>query len=376
MTELSSSVGRLRPYGPRAAALGLAVVAMVGAAFVLLRPGDADSRTPAEPAEVGGLPLIQVERPARSLGKVPLGEHERVVTFPIRNGGTGPLVISDMNVSCTCTKAGIDRSRIEPDQAGTIRMALTVGKAPGKQGADLRFTTNDPAQPRVRLLVEWETVPNVTVSTESLHWADLHRDAAAQRLQVTAQSADLLAKLEPQIAATAADAFSIREVAEPSGGREGETVAAANRRTFVVAPTPDATQAHGRHGAKLLFYGSAPNARDRTVEAVVDLVWQIPEVAEAYPASLVFGDVVPHEAKSLDVIVKNRQPGDGPFEVTESPEAVDCRRIGSGEGLQKYRLTYRSETGGAGSGTVVLRQPGSAFELRVPVSWYPAAAAE
>ncbi len=90
--------------------------------------------------------------PVVDVGKVPRGQeiqHE----FLIRNLGNEPLEITDVDPSCGCTVASYDRT-VAPGGTGKVTASLRTESFRGPIAKSISVYTNDPANPRIVLVVK------------------------------------------------------------------------------------------------------------------------------------------------------------------------------------------------------------------------------
>jgi len=104
-------------------------------------------------------PVLVVSETEVSLGDVVRGE-VRTTAFVLENAGDAPLEIGDIATGCACTVADVDRS-IAPGESGTLRVEVDTTTLRGDVGRVLQLTTNDPANPRPKLVVRMNVLTSV-----------------------------------------------------------------------------------------------------------------------------------------------------------------------------------------------------------------------
>lgn len=105
----------------------------------------------APPAEAQA-PVAGVPKPVVDVGLVTRGEpivHE----FAIHNAGDADLEITEVKPACGCTVASY-ASRIEPGRTGLVRTVLETDSFNGPIAKSVTVFTNDPANPRLLLVIK------------------------------------------------------------------------------------------------------------------------------------------------------------------------------------------------------------------------------
>ncbi|MDR1044389.1 MAG: DUF1573 domain-containing protein [Candidatus Adiutrix sp.] len=104
-------------------------------------------------------PRLAIEALTYFAGEVKAGSVVRH-TFEIKNRGSAPLKIVDFSTGCSCTAAAFDRT-VPPGQTG--RLVMDVKTYREWAGREFRraawVTTNDPVQPRLRLIISGRVLP-------------------------------------------------------------------------------------------------------------------------------------------------------------------------------------------------------------------------
>lgn len=97
-------------------------------------------------------PLIRFNERSVDFGRIP----QRVTrphTFSIRNDGTEALRILKVTPDCGCTLAQLADSVIAPGDSTTLHVVFDSGSYSGEQRKVVIIETNDPAEPRIDLLL-------------------------------------------------------------------------------------------------------------------------------------------------------------------------------------------------------------------------------
>ena len=77
-----------------------------------------------DPAKIGQYTTFSIEK-VYDAGKVAKGELIQA-TFEVKNTGTYPLIIADVQESCTCTVSDYPQDPIEPGETGTIKATVNT----------------------------------------------------------------------------------------------------------------------------------------------------------------------------------------------------------------------------------------------------------
>lgn len=125
---------------------------LVQLSLILLAPALVASSEAQETA-----PRATVDQPVFDAGQVPVGEEIEAV-WEIRNEGTAPLEITQVNPDCGCTVAEYDES-IGPGGTGKIRATVDTIDIVGPNKKTITVHTNDPGASHLRLTVESTVKP-------------------------------------------------------------------------------------------------------------------------------------------------------------------------------------------------------------------------
>jgi len=126
--------------------------------------------------EKEGVPKIVMGKTTLDLGLVP-NDHITVVDFPIKNAGTGTLVISDVGTSCHCTEGSMAQGEnvIKPGGQGILKVSLDPSRVPDgfSSHKQLSIHCNDPQSPLVTLDVLSKVDPEFSVEPDTLAFGDI-----------------------------------------------------------------------------------------------------------------------------------------------------------------------------------------------------------
>lgn len=119
-------------------------------------------------------PVIRVDARTFDFGQVQQSNHYSH-KFTISNGGTAPLAITKIDVSCGCTAAIASDSLLAPGQSTTLEITFSSKDFEGEQSKGVTVFTNDPAEPRLDLLIKADVKPFVRVSDRMLDFTVVQR---------------------------------------------------------------------------------------------------------------------------------------------------------------------------------------------------------
>jgi hypothetical protein len=105
----------------------------------------------------GVLPETSFERTVCDLGQVRLGS-KNSCEFRFTNTGQGPLRITSIKSTCGCTVAQLDKKEYVPGESGTIKVTYTAPNAATATQKSIYVSSNDKANPSVRLTIKAEVV--------------------------------------------------------------------------------------------------------------------------------------------------------------------------------------------------------------------------
>ena len=242
------------------ALVGLAV----GATLAVARIGtwsDArlwgDSSATDERAKPRASPLVEIDETEFHFGTMERGV-TRAHTFVIRNRGTAPLRLSVGQTTCKCTIGQISQEAVPPGNAADVRLewSATTGDGPFRQTATI--ITNDPARPRVELVVVGDVTASTRVTPAEFHFGKVSlgdaRQASVTLLSFHAASLELLGYefADPEVEQT----FLVRHEPVATDDLPDERAQAGVRITVTVPSSLPIGHFHHR----LTLYTNLPDA--------------------------------------------------------------------------------------------------------------------
>ncbi len=145
----------------RRAVLVWLVAGLAGGLFI--RPAEAVD----PPRTLVQGPLIRFSERTWDFGQ--LRQHVQVShAFTLRNGGTAPLRILKVEPDCGCTIATPADTILAPGASTTLDVTFTSRDFEGPQRKVVILETNDPAEPRVDLLLLADVVPDISITPSRL----------------------------------------------------------------------------------------------------------------------------------------------------------------------------------------------------------------
>ena len=102
-----------------------------------------------------GEPAIEFDMRMHDFGLVNEGTALKHV-FRVRNGGTAPLVLSEVRTSCGCTAATLGITTLPPGGSGPLEVTMDTHGVHGKGKRSITVSANDPRQPTSTLEIAYE----------------------------------------------------------------------------------------------------------------------------------------------------------------------------------------------------------------------------
>jgi len=117
-------------------------------------------------------PRIHVETPVWEFGSMDQNQTVKH-TFQVRNAGTQPLDIRDINTSCGCTAAEPSTRRIAPGAEATLAVTLDLKGRRGAQDYRIVVHTNDPDQPATQISITGTVTAEIIADPAGLFFGQL-----------------------------------------------------------------------------------------------------------------------------------------------------------------------------------------------------------
>jgi hypothetical protein len=97
------------------------------------------------------IPVIKITPLSYDLGKIPQAPIEK--TFMVMNNGDGLLEIKSITTSCGCTKAKINKEKINPGDSAELIISFSpnLDNMTGKTLVVAYVKSNDPQKPEVEV---------------------------------------------------------------------------------------------------------------------------------------------------------------------------------------------------------------------------------
>ena len=97
-------------------------------------------------SQVYAQPSIKFDTKTHKFPKTPAGETINF-TYPFENTGNEPLIITDVKVTCPCTKFEYPKAPVMPNSKGEIKVSFDTKSKIGYQDRTLEVYCNDPDSP-------------------------------------------------------------------------------------------------------------------------------------------------------------------------------------------------------------------------------------
>jgi hypothetical protein len=95
--------------------------------------------------------------------------------FRFRNDGTDALIIRHVEPDCGCTEALAVDTLLVPGRSSEIRITVDTKALEGDQQKVVSVYTNDPAEPRIDLVLTMTVKPFIEVEPRALDFKEVHR---------------------------------------------------------------------------------------------------------------------------------------------------------------------------------------------------------
>lgn len=183
------------------------------------------------------------------------GEQMVTAVFPFTNAGTEPITIRNMQSTCGCTVAELEKREYAPGESGEIKAVFSYGGRMGRQMKQVRVTTSDQRQPTV-LEIDVTIPTMVEINPRILYWRvgqDLDPRSVTVRLNK-------------------AHGVEIREIVshDPSFTYEMEATEEEGVYTLTVFP-PTETQDNRRRMGRLDLHSNLPAERPQVFTVFLGL---------------------------------------------------------------------------------------------------------
>jgi hypothetical protein len=100
------------------------------------------------PCLAQGKAVFAFDKEVHKFGKVKSGEILEF-SFPFKNTGTEPIIISDIKVTCGCTKPEYPESPVLPGQEAVIKVKFNTKGKIGFQDRTLEIISNADVSPKI-----------------------------------------------------------------------------------------------------------------------------------------------------------------------------------------------------------------------------------
>ncbi len=122
-------------------------------------------------------PTLSLDKSEASLGRVLPGESLHA-EFHIRNTGSAPLVISNLQSSCGCAPPRLEKSEIQPNGEALLTIAFLARPYAGRFAHVVSFDANDPRAAKVHVTVSATAEWPVEANPVQIHLTGIPRGVA------------------------------------------------------------------------------------------------------------------------------------------------------------------------------------------------------
>ena len=114
-------------------------------------------------------PAIQFDEYTHDFGKIYSGE-KIIHKFKFKNHGDGELIIDKVKSACGCTAALSSKKNLKKNEEGEIEVQFNSGKYVGKIAKSIFVHSNDPVNPKVKLVIEVKIIEEVSVTPKRINF--------------------------------------------------------------------------------------------------------------------------------------------------------------------------------------------------------------
>jgi len=116
--------------------------------------------------------------------KPSLGEKQVVGEFKFKNTGKTTITIKDLNISCDCTTAKLDKKVYEPGESGVIPVTFTIGQRQNLQEKSITVITDEPKTSTTRLLMKVYIPVILSIEPRYVFWLQGDKDPKSQTVTI------------------------------------------------------------------------------------------------------------------------------------------------------------------------------------------------
>ena len=132
----------------------------------------------------GPSPMITFEKELHDFGEIDPGSKNKC-EFKFTNTGRGVLKILEVKSTCGCTAATPDKTEYAPGESGTIKVTYNASKQGGTAKKHIYVSSNDPKNPKVKLIIKARIVLKVRCEPESLRLVAKEENAGCPKITLT-----------------------------------------------------------------------------------------------------------------------------------------------------------------------------------------------
>jgi len=123
-------------------------------------------------AQAPGQPRMVIDAPDHDFGNL-IPEKTVTHTYTVRNAGSAPLTILQVNASCGCTSTVAGKRTLAPGESTGLEVTFDASGVVGGVEKSVQVVTNDPVEPVRTLTFRAQVLPAIGVSPERLEFMDV-----------------------------------------------------------------------------------------------------------------------------------------------------------------------------------------------------------
>lgn len=130
--------------------------------------------------EPGPAPIIALDETGFDFGAVPY-DQSVVHRFTLSNRGQASLHVKNVQASCSCTSAQIEKAVLQPGETTGLAVTFTPGSTIGPVRRSILVTSDDPAHPALTLQIKATVLPAPPSAQPTVSFRQVDRAAQSRR---------------------------------------------------------------------------------------------------------------------------------------------------------------------------------------------------
>ena len=267
---------------------------------------------PQSPAEPTG--TISFDSTTHDFGNID-PDSKNNAEFKFTNTGKGKLKMGQIQTTCGCTVAALDKNEYAPGESGVVKIEYHAAKHPGPVTKQLYIASNDATNPRVELILKANIVLKVEYKPDTLKLKIDKDNAGAEA--VTIKSID-------------GKEFSIKSFQSANNVLSAKVDPNAVATSFTIPLTVDIEKLRSNLNGSIQFFITHPSID------VITIAYSTPAEYEAQPGSIIIRDAKPGEKVKREIWIKSNY--DKPFEIDSVTSSKGIVKL---ESQEKIENTYK-----------------------------------